>query len=63
MRLDYFLVTNPKLNSFYLFPKIHKILHNVPGIPVRSKSSYFSENISTFLFPFETVGTKSEILY
>ena len=47
--LDYFLVNNPKLGRFYLLPKIHKILHNVPGRPVISNSSYFSENISSFL--------------
>ena len=28
--LDYFLVNNPKLGRFYLSPKIHKRLHNVP---------------------------------
>ena len=33
--LDYFLVNNPKLGRFYLLPKIHKRLHNVPGRPVQ----------------------------
>ena len=47
--LDYFLVNNPKLGRFYLLPKIHKRLHNVPGRPVISNSSYFTENISSFL--------------
>ena len=28
--LDYFTVKNPKLGRFYLLPKIHKRLHDVP---------------------------------
>ena len=48
--LDYFLENNPKLGRFYLLPKIHKRLHNVPGRPVLSNSSYFTENISSFLY-------------
>ena len=47
--LDYFLVNNPRLGRFYLLPKIHKRLHNVTGRPVISNSSYFAENISSFL--------------
>ena len=47
--LDYFLVNNPKLGRFYLLPKIHKRLHNVPGRPVISNSGYYTENISSFL--------------
>ena len=47
--LDYFLVNNPKLGRFYLLPKIHKRLHNVPGRPVISDSGYYTENISSFL--------------
>ena len=47
--LDYFLVKNPKLGRLYLLPKIHKRLHNVPGRPVISNSSYYTENISKFL--------------
>ena len=47
--LDYFLVNNPKLGRFYLLPKIHKRLFNVPGRPVISNSSFFTENISAFL--------------
>ena len=31
-----FLVNNPKLGQFYLLPKIHKILYNVPVRPVTS---------------------------
>ena len=47
--LDYFLVNNPKLGRFYLLPKIHKRLQNVPGRPVISNSGYYTENISAFL--------------
>ena len=48
--LDYFLVNNPKLGRFYLLPKIHKRLQNVPGRPVISNSGYYTENISVFLW-------------
>ena len=41
--LDYFLV------RFYLLPKIHKRLQNVPGRPVISNSGFHTENISAFL--------------
>ena len=47
--LDYFLVNNPKLGRFYLLPKIHKRLQNVPGRPVVSNSGYYTENVSAFL--------------
>ena len=47
--LDYFLVNNPKLGRFYLLPKIHKRLYDVPGRPVISNSSYYTENISSFV--------------
>ena len=47
--LDYFLVRNSKSGRFYLLPKIHKGLHNVPGRPVISNSGYYTENISSFL--------------
>ena len=57
--LDCFLVNNPKLGRFYLLPKIHKRLHNVPGRPAISNSSYFTENISTFLdFHLEPLAQK-----
>ena len=42
-------MNNPKLGRFYLLPKIHKRLHNVPGRPVISSSGYYTENISSFL--------------
>ena len=47
--LDYFIVKNPKFARFYILPKIHKRLHNVPGRPVISNNDYYTENISSFL--------------
>ena len=47
--LQFFYVDNPKLGRFYLLPKIHKRLKNVPGRPVISNSGYFTENISAYL--------------
>ena len=43
------LYKDPKDARFYLLPKIHKRLHNVPGRPVISNSGYYAENISSFL--------------
>ena len=47
--LAYFKVKEAKLGRFYLQPKIHKRLGNVPGRPVISNSGYYTENISSFL--------------
>ena len=47
--MDYFIIKDPKFARFYLLPKIHKRLHNVPGRPVISNSGYYTENISLFL--------------
>ena len=47
--LNYFLVKDPKFARFYLLPKIHKRLHNVPGRPVISNCGFYTENISSFL--------------
>ena len=47
--LNYFVVENPKFARFYLLPKIHKPLHNVPGRPVISNCGFYTENISSFL--------------
>ena len=47
--LDYFLVKDPKFVRFYLLPKIHKRLHDVPGRPVILNFGYYTENISSFL--------------
>ena len=45
----YFQVENPKFCRFYLLPKIHKRLENVPGRPVVSNTGYHTEKISSFL--------------
>ena len=34
--LNYFLVKDPKFATFYLLPKVHKWLYDVPGRPVIS---------------------------
>ena len=47
--LDYLLVEDPKFARFYLLPKIHKRLHDVPGRPVISNCGYYTKNISSFL--------------
>ena len=47
--MDYFIIKDPKFARFYLLPKIHKRLYNVPGRPVISNSGYYIENISLFL--------------
>ena len=47
--LNYFLVKDPKFARFYLLPKIHKRLHDVPGRPVISNCGFYTENISSFL--------------
>ena len=40
---------DPKFARFYLLPKIHKRLNNVPSRPVISNCGYYTENISAFL--------------
>ena len=40
---------DPKFSRFYLLPKTHKRLHNVPGRPVITNSGRYAENISSFL--------------
>ena len=47
--IKYFVVKDPKFAHFYLLPKIHKRLHDVPSRPVISKCGYYTENISSFL--------------
>ena len=47
--LDYFLVKDTKFVIFYLLPKIHKRLHDVPRRSVISNWNYYTENISSFL--------------
>ena len=47
--LNYFADEDPKFARFYLLPKIHKRLQNVPGRPVILNCSFYTENISSFL--------------
>ena len=47
--LDYFIMKDTKFARFYLLPKIHESLHNVPDRAVTSSSGYYTENISSFL--------------
>ena len=47
--IEYFMVNNPRLARFYLLPKIHKRLFDVPGRPVVSHIGYFTERISSFV--------------
>ena len=43
------MIKDPKFARFYLLPKIHKRLENVPGRPVISNCGFYTENISAFL--------------
>ena len=45
----YLVVSKPRLGKFYLLPKIHKRLENVPGRPVISNCGTAIERISEFL--------------
>ena len=45
---DYFSVNDPKLGRFFLLPKMHKRLQDVPGRPVISNPGFYTENISSF---------------
>ena len=47
--IKYFMVRDPKFARFYLLPKIHRWLHDVPGRPVISNCGYYTESISSFL--------------
>ena len=47
--IEFFNMKYPRLGRFYLLPKIHKRLHNVPGRPVISNCSYYTENISAYV--------------
>ena len=47
--IKYFEVEDSKFAWFYLLPKIHKRLNNVPGRLVISNCGYYTENISAFL--------------
>ena len=43
------LAKNPQLGRFYLLPKIHKRMTNVPGQTVTSSNGTSTENISSYL--------------
>ena len=47
--IKYFMVKDPKFVCFYLLPKMHKCLYDVPGRPVISNCGYYSKSISSFL--------------
>ena len=47
--MKYFEVKDPKFAGFYLLPKIHKRLNNIPGRPVIPNCGYYTKNISAFL--------------
>ena len=47
--LTYFAVEDVKFARFYLLPKIHKRLRNVPGRPLISNCGFYTEKISSFL--------------
>ena len=47
--LNYFLVKDPKFARFYLLPKVHKRLYDVPVRPVISNCGFYTKNISSFL--------------
>ena len=64
--VKYFEVKDPKFARFYLLPKIHKRLNNVPGRPVISNCVYYTESISAFLdFHLQPLaqGVKSNISF
>ena len=47
--IKYFMVTDPTFARFYLLPKIHKQLNDVPGRLFTSNCGYYTENMSSFL--------------
>lgn len=53
--LDYFNVNNSKVGRFYLIPKIHKRLHDVPGRPTISNSGFLR-------FTYRTCRWKQRLL-
>ena len=54
--IKYFEVKDPKFARFYLLPKIHKRLNNVPGRPVISNCG---KHICIFRLSSATFGTGS----
>ena len=55
--IKHFEVEDPIFARFYLLPKIHKQLNNVPVRPVTCNCVYYMENISA------TLGTGTEVVY
>ena len=47
--LNCFVTEDPKFAKFYLLPKIHKDLHNVPGKPIILNWGFCTENTSSFV--------------
>ena len=57
--LNYFIIKDANFARFYLLPKSHKGLYNVPRRPVISNSGYYTENISSFLdFHLQPIAKK-----
>ena len=57
--IKYFMVKDPMFARFYLLPKIHKQLHDVPGRSVILNCCYYIENITPFLdFHLQTLARK-----
>ena len=57
-QMKYFTYKFKKATNFgklYLLPKIHKMLHNVPGRPVISNCGSPTEKYSEFLDPMKQV--------
>ena len=46
---DYLYIERAEFGRFYLQPKIHKRLVNVPGRPVISNNNTVTENISAYM--------------
>ena len=62
--IKYFMVKDPKFARFYLVPKIHEQLHDVPDRPDISNRGYYTENISSNLdFHLQLFGLGSKILH
>ena len=47
--IKYFMVKDPKFARFYLLPRIHERLYDVPARLIISNCGYYTENISCFL--------------
>ena len=60
--LEYLFNKDPKFARFYLLPKIHKRLHNIPGRPVISNCGYYTENMLSFLdYHLQPLAKKVEL--